>query len=218
MDEKRTMKLVAVSLIFLVWGIIVGILGLRLKDTQKRLTELERGTSEASSEQQEQIDMMRLDIEDLWLESDQVTKSLEEMEKDISETRTIQRNTNSAITRLRRKQEELEKELKEMKERLESIKQERSLNAKMSDIGVFILTAYEWTGSPCANGNFPTVGYTCASNYFPLGTRLLIGGLGERVVEDTGGMGMDVIDIYLGDVEACYQFGVQMAQVQVIGD
>ena len=75
---------------------------------------------------------------------------------------------------------------------------------------------YEWAGKTCANGNYPTVGYTCASNYYPLGTRLWIEGIGERVVEDTGGMGMNVVDIYMGDEETCIQFGVQEAQITVI--
>lgn len=82
--------------------------------------------------------------------------------------------------------------------------------------GVYELTAYEWTGNPCANGNYPTEGYTVASNYFPIGTRLYIEGLGEFVVEDTGGMSSNVIDIYMGDVESCMQFGRQTAEVYVI--
>lgn len=82
--------------------------------------------------------------------------------------------------------------------------------------GVYELTAYEWTGNPCANGNYPTEGYTVASNYFPIGTRLYIEGLGEFVVEDTGGMSSNVIDIYMGDVESCMQFGRQSAEVYVI--
>lgn len=82
--------------------------------------------------------------------------------------------------------------------------------------GVFQLTAYEWTGNRCKNGNFPTVGYTCASNYYPIGTRLYIEGVGERVVEDTGGMGMGVVDIYMGDPATCIQFGRQIGNVYVI--
>ena len=40
--------------------------------------------------------------------------------------------------------------------------------------GHFVLTAYEWTGAPCANGAFPTVGYTVACNSLPLGTRVYV--------------------------------------------
>lgn len=83
-------------------------------------------------------------------------------------------------------------------------------------IGGYTLTAYEWTGNPCANGNYPTCGYTAACNSLPLGTRIYIEGLGEYVIEDRGGMGDSVIDIYMGDVETCLQFGVQYADVYII--
>lgn len=80
------------------------------------------------------------------------------------------------------------------------------------------MTAYEWTGSRCANGNYPTEGYTCASNYFPIGTKLYIEGVGIRVVEDTGGMSNNVVDVYLGDPSACIQFGRWNTEVYVIED
>lgn len=85
-----------------------------------------------------------------------------------------------------------------------------------SYLGDYQLTAYEWTGNPCANGNYPTEGYTIASNTLPIGTRVYIEGIGERVVEDTGGMAGNVIDIYMGDPSSCIQFGRQSGAVYVI--
>lgn len=72
--------------------------------------------------------------------------------------------------------------------------------------GTFELTAYEWTGQPMANGEYPYYG-CCASNYFALGTVLYIEGYGTFVVKDRGGMADNVIDIYLGDPDACWEFG-----------
>lgn len=83
-------------------------------------------------------------------------------------------------------------------------------------LGGYTLTAYEWTGNPCANGNYPTEGYTVACNSLPLGTRIYIEGLGEYVIEDRGGMNDSVIDIYMGDYDSCIQFGVQYADVYII--
>lgn len=83
-------------------------------------------------------------------------------------------------------------------------------------IGSYTLTAYEWTGNPCANGNYPTCGYTAACNSLPLGTRIYIEGMGEYVIEDRGGMDDSVIDIYMGDYDSCIQFGVQYADVYII--
>ena len=86
----------------------------------------------------------------------------------------------------------------------------------MTYVGYYELTAYEWTGNPCANGNYPTTGYTVACNTLPLGTTIYIEGYGTYVVEDTGGMGGGVVDIYMGDVNTCYEFGRQVANIYII--
>lgn len=86
----------------------------------------------------------------------------------------------------------------------------------MTYLGDYQLTAYEWTGNPCANGNYPTEGYTIASNTLPIGTRVYIEGIGERTVEDTGGMAGNVIDIYMGDPSTCVQFGRQAGAVYIM--
>lgn len=83
-------------------------------------------------------------------------------------------------------------------------------------LGTYELTAYAWTGNPCANGNYPQVGYTVASNSIPMGSRILIEGYGEYVVEDCGGMAGNVIDVYMGDYDTCIQFGRRTAEVYLI--
>ena len=83
-------------------------------------------------------------------------------------------------------------------------------------LGSYELTAYAWTGNPCANGNYPSCGYTVASNSIPMGSRIYIEGYGEYVVEDRGGMPSNVIDVYMGDYDTCIQFGRQTADVYLI--
>lgn len=94
--------------------------------------------------------------------------------------------------------------------------QPEPVGGELEYAGIFELTAYTWTGNPCANGNYPTAGYTVASNYFSLGTRIYIEGYGEYVVEDTGGMASNVIDIYLEDYNSCIEFGRKQAGVYVV--
>lgn len=219
--ERNVLKTYAICLVFAILVIALGFMGVKLKDLQTRLTELERGTSEAISEHQGQIDSLNNNIKGLWKENDSISEAVSNLDEKINETRSIQHNTNQALSRLRKQKEELEKKLEEglelRKQRLAEMQARWSApSTGWSDAGGFLLTAYEWTGKTCANGNYPTVGYTCASNYYPLGTRLWIEGIGERVVEDTGGMGMNVVDIYMGDEETCIQFGVQEAQITVI--
>lgn len=95
---------------------------------------------------------------------------------------------------------------------------EESPEEELEYLGTFEMTAYEWTGSPCANGNYPEVGYTVACNSLPLGTTVYIEGIGYRVVEDRGAEwhGDWWMDLYLGDVDSCYEWGVRSVEVYVV--
>ena len=95
---------------------------------------------------------------------------------------------------------------------------EESHEEELEYLGTFEMTAYEWTGNPCANGNYPEVGYTVACNSLPLGTTVYIEGVGYRVVEDRGAEwhGSNWIDLYLGDVDSCREWGVQSVEVYIV--
>jgi 3D (Asp-Asp-Asp) domain-containing protein len=86
---------------------------------------------------------------------------------------------------------------------------------EMELLGEWRITAYAETGYPCANGNYPTLGYTVACNSLPFGTEVYIDGVGFRTVEDTdgGAMGNEWIDLYLGDYTTCVQWGDQTKRV-----
>ena len=85
-------------------------------------------------------------------------------------------------------------------------------------LGNFLITAYEDNGSNCANGNYPTVGYTVAHNSLPFGTVLYIEGVGYRTVEDRGPsyLGDAWLDIYLGDPSECYVWGEKHLDVYLV--
>lgn len=95
---------------------------------------------------------------------------------------------------------------------------EESSEEELEYLGTFEMTAYEWTGNPCANGNYPEVGYTVACNSLPLGTTVYIEGVGYRVVEDRGAEwhGSNWMDLYLGDVDSCYEWGVRSVEVYIV--
>lgn len=95
---------------------------------------------------------------------------------------------------------------------------EESPEEELEYLGTFDMTAYEWTGNPCANGNYPEVGYTVACNSLPLGTTVYIEGVGYRVVEDRGAEwhGSNWMDLYLGDVDSCYAWGVRSVDVYIV--
>jgi len=94
-----------------------------------------------------------------------------------------------------------------------------SQNAEKGNfIGNYQLTAYIATGNRCASGVYPQVNHTVACNSIPLGTRIYIEGYGEFVVEDTGGMAGNVIDIFVSDYGSAIQFGRRTANVYILSE
>ena len=78
------------------------------------------------------------------------------------------------------------------------------------------LTAYIATGNPCADGAYPQVGYTVASNDPALWhRRIYIEGYGDYYVHDTGGMASNVLDVFVGSYDEAIQFGRRTADVYV---
>ena len=78
-------------------------------------------------------------------------------------------------------------------------------------LGRYYVTGYDTCAACCgktdgitASGTTATVGRTCAANGVPFGTRLWIEGIGERTVEDRGGMRGQHIDVLCADHPACY--------------
>ena len=88
------------------------------------------------------------------------------------------------------------------------------------DMGSYKLTFYcncrrccgKWAGGPTASGTMPAEGRTVACGSLPLGTRILIAGQGEYIVEDRGVTGKH-IDIYMNSHSACLRNGVKHAGV-----
>ena len=87
--------------------------------------------------------------------------------------------------------------------------------SEMTYMGAWRITAYAYTGSPCANGNYPTAGYTVACNSLPFGTQIYVEDVGFRTVEDRGpvSLGSEWCDLYLGDYNSCVQWGSQQKRV-----
>lgn len=85
-------------------------------------------------------------------------------------------------------------------------------------LGNWRITAYAETGFACANGNYPTVGYSVACNSLPFGTKIYIEGVGIRTVEDRGPewLGSQWCDLYLGDEATCIAWGNQYRDVYLV--
>lgn len=84
-------------------------------------------------------------------------------------------------------------------------------------LGVYELTAYIATGNPCADGIYPQVGYTIACNDPALWHKwVYIEGYGTYYCHDTGGMALNVIDVFVGSYDEAIQFGRRTANVYII--
>lgn len=82
--------------------------------------------------------------------------------------------------------------------------------------GTYQLTAYCATGNRCADGAYPTEGYTVASNDPSIWHKwIYIEGVGWRFVHDTGGMASNVLDIYINLYSDCIRFGRRSGAVYV---
>lgn len=85
-------------------------------------------------------------------------------------------------------------------------------------IGVFTCTAYAYTGSPTASGKMPSEKHTVACNSLPFGTEIYIEDMGRYIVEDRGASwhSDNWLDIYMGDVDSCIQWGKQEREVYIL--
>lgn len=91
-------------------------------------------------------------------------------------------------------------------------------------LGRFKLTAYSGPqlgqAEPItATGTTARAGRTVAVDpkVIPLGSRIFIEGLGERIAEDVGGgVKGNHIDVYIGTVPQAFRFGVQRGRVSVV--
>lgn len=66
-----------------------------------------------------------------------------------------------------------------------------------------------------ASGTYATEGRTVACNSLPFGTRIIING-NVYTVEDTGGMGGNTIDIFVGSHQEALNLGVYYADVYLV--
>lgn len=83
--------------------------------------------------------------------------------------------------------------------------------------GTLQMTAYVATGNACADGSMPCVGWTVASNDPRLWHKTIyISGYGIRYVHDTGGMAVNVLDLFVGSLGEAYQIGRRNVEVYII--
>ena len=95
--------------------------------------------------------------------------------------------------------------------------------AEWEYLGDFTVTGYcscydcckQWSGSPCADGNWPVEGYTCAMGGVEFGTVLYIDGVGYRTVHDRG-TDYGWVDLYFESHQSALDWGQQVRSVWIV--
>nr|DAT40177.1 MAG TPA: lytic transglycosylase [Caudoviricetes sp.] len=120
---------------------------------------------------------------------------------------------------LRQKNVELEAQYLDELNRRESLDKEIEMISEVeSDVAYVMdveITHYTHTGNNTASGVYPLAGRTVACNFLPMGTRIRIGGH-VYVVEDTGGMSGNTVDIFVDTYEEAIQLGRQYKTMEVL--
>lgn len=114
--------------------------------------------------------------------------------------------------------------------RPKDLKKEPKLTTKLKEkkttsnyLGKYKTTAYcqcaqccgKWSGGPTASGTMPQQGRTIACNSLPFGTKVMIDG-NVYIVEDTGHLASNVIDIFFNSHSQTKEYGVKYKDVYLI--
>ena len=238
MDSKERINVIITGMIILltVMALGFGVLAMWIRELRTEIASMELDYQAGD----EALHARMNDVNEDLLE---VQSSIPEMYMDISEVRSIIKNTNSALTRTNKqirkeqKQEEPTTEaspkssikeetmhevftaeettqIDQAVEEVESAPESSGIEG-MTYMGVWTISAYEYTGYPTASGTMPTEWHTCAFNSAPLGATIYIPGLGYFLNEDVCGT-PSRLDIYLGDAASCEAFGLQSYEVYIV--
>lgn len=139
-------------------------------------------------------------IEKITVETSEVSETVDKVEE---ETKTIKVSTAN--------EQPIEQPIEQTEQ-----------NGNKVSLGTYKLTAYcacskccgKWAGGNTSSGTVPTQGRTVACNTLAAGTKVNINGH-DYIVEDTGNMKGNVIDIFFNNHQEALNFGVQYVEVFV---
>jgi 3D (Asp-Asp-Asp) domain-containing protein len=104
-----------------------------------------------------------------------------------------------------------------IEEKAKGVKYIEEHTPKMVYFGNMATTGYLATGNPCADGCYPVAGWTVACNDRRLWHKTIyIEGVGTRYVHDTGGMPVNVLDVFVGSIGEAYAMTNNSRAVYVI--
>lgn len=136
----------------------------------------------------------------------------QKFQKTIDSQRELLYNKDMQIEEMTKVISGQEKRLIEVYNELEEYKQKQS---NIMDIRVTHYSADETGSTMTASGREAEVGRTVACNFLPIGAHVLING-NEYIVEDTGLMPDNVVDIFVNDVHEANRLGTYYTTMEVL--
>ena len=111
-----------------------------------------------------------------------------------------------------------EQKAREAKLKSQTVKYNSSHSGETYTVEITYYTASPDEGSGLgitASGTVPCAGRTVAANFLPLGSHILINGK-EYIVEDKGGMGYGVVDVFVNSKSEAFAKGRHIATITVL--
>lgn len=136
-----------------------------------------------------------------------------ELEVALSNQIELNQEKDISIEDLNNRLKTMEDNLQERNQKIEELQE--SIEKANNNTMEVELTFYGATGELTASGTVPQVGRTIACNFLPMGTHVRINGH-EYIVEDTGAMQGNVIDVFVHTEEEAEQLGRQSATMEIL--
>ena len=218
-------KHIIITTIAFILGTTCGVVGTVLvekQDVQKEVTtEIATNTDVTTTEEEEVIATEIATDTDVTTEEVITTENITEIDTSFTEITTTEEVTMEVTEEISTTETYYEPTTEEPT--TEATTEAPSTEANgMTYLGTYSLTAYCSCVNCCgksngitASGTQATAGRTVACNSLSIGTVISINGH-QYVVEDTGGMGGNVIDIFFDSHEEAINFGRQSAEVYLV--
>lgn len=230
--ERMNTLMIGLGVVTFLLFLSFGIGWMWTRNLRREITDLKTEMAKRDAALHERVNMINDDLGD-------VIVQLEGTDEDIGRLAEANRLQSASIGALNKRLKSTEyvtdKILKQLGEKKETEKKAVTESPKIQEeemhevfaetaddapegmtyMGVWEISAYEYTGNPTASGTMPTEWHTCAFNSAELGATIYIPGLGYFLNEDVCGT-PGRLDIFLGDVEECKQFGIQSHDVYIV--
>lgn len=214
-------KHIIITTIAFILGTTCGVVGTVLvekQDVQKEVTtEIATNTDVTTTEEEEVIATEIATDTDVTTEEVITTENITEIDTSFTEITTTEEVTMEVTEEISTTETYYEPTTEEAPTEAPSTEANG-----MTYLGTYSLTAYCSCVNCCgksngitASGTQATAGRTVACNSLSIGTVISINGH-QYVVEDTGGMGGNVIDIFFDSHEEAINFGRQSAEVYLV--